>query len=180
MQTYEAETIVDIFSNVSGWFTSVFYIMRFFIDPYIAWHMTKLIIENLYSQAGRGHGGGGFHDSDGFGHKSSQHTGGRPTTGHLRSAGHHPPYKDDRYIQSSGHPGGGHDPPLISKERLKVAGQLLKEKFDISKHMIHLYQIDKMQKVILHKLNIPIESMSTIQANFAQSFIEEVDEKFKY
>ena len=61
-----------------------------------------------------------------------------------------------------------------------MAGQLLKEKFDISKHMIHLYQIDKMQKVILHKLNIPIESMSTIQANFAQSFIEEVDEKFKY
>ena len=48
VQTYEAETIVDIFSNVSGWFTSVFYIMRFFIDPYIAWHMTKLIIENLY------------------------------------------------------------------------------------------------------------------------------------
>jgi hypothetical protein len=48
VQTYEAETIVDILTGVLGWTTSVFYIMRFFIDPYIAWHMTKLIIENLY------------------------------------------------------------------------------------------------------------------------------------
>jgi len=143
VQTYEAETIVDIFSRVSGYFTSVFYIMRFFIDPYIAWHMTKLIIENLYSQAsyhGSGHHGP-YGGDDNFGRKTSHHNGSSYSkNGSHERAGHHPPYRDDPYK----HSGGGHDPPIaLSKERLKVAGQLLKEKFDISKHMIHLYQMAK-------------------------------------
>ena len=134
---------MDIFSRATGYFTSVFYIMRFFIDPYIAWHMTKLIIENLYSQAsyhGSGHHGP-YGGDDHFGRKTSHHNGGsysRKGTNHR--PGHHPPYKDQSYK----HSGGGHDPPIqLSKERLKVAGQLLKEKFDISKHMIHLYQMAK-------------------------------------
>ena len=143
VQTYEAETIVDIFSRATGYFTSVFYIMRFFIDPYIAWHMTKLIIENLYSQASY-HGSahhGPYGGDDDFGRKTSHQNGVHHSTvkGHQVS-GHHPPYKDDSYK----HNGGGHDPPIsLSKQRLKVAGQLLKEKFDISKHMIHLYQMAK-------------------------------------
>ena len=143
LHTWEAETIVDIFSRVSGYFTSVFYIMRFFIDPYIAWHMTKLIIENLYAQGayhGSGHHGG-YGGDDHFGRKTSHHGSGHHSKdlGH-HGTGHHPPYKDHGFK----HSGGGHDPPIaLSKERLKVAGQLLKEKFDISKHMIHLYQMAK-------------------------------------
>jgi len=142
VQTYEAETIVDIFSRVSGYFTSVFYIMRFFIDPYIAWHMTKLIIENLYSQASY-HGSahhGPYGGDDDFGRKTSHHNVHNSTIKGHQVSGHHPPYKDHSYK----HNGGGHDPPIsLSKQRLKVAGQLLKEKFDISKHMIHLYQMAK-------------------------------------
>ena len=141
--TYEAETVVDILTGVLGWTTSVFYIMRFFIDPYIAWHMTKLIIENLYSQAsyhGSGHHGP-YGGDENFGRKTTHQNGGLHSNGGTKHRpSHHPPYKDNSYK----HSGGGHDPPIqLSKERLKVAGQLLKEKFDISKHMIHLYQMAK-------------------------------------
>jgi hypothetical protein len=59
-----------------------------------------------------------------------------------------------------------------------VAGQLLKEKFDISKHMIHLYQMAKQQRRILEKLNMPIEAMSSVRQQFADNFLNEVEEKW--
>ena len=61
-----------------------------------------------------------------------------------------------------------------------MAGQLLKEKFDISKHMIHLYQMAKQQRRILEKLNMPIEAMSSVRKCFADNFLNEVEEAMRH
>ena len=57
---------MDIFSKVAGYFTSIFYLMRFFIDPYLTYRMTKLIIENIYKMAQSPEGSsskGSFHSN---------------------------------------------------------------------------------------------------------------------
>ena len=66
---------------------------------------------------------------------------------------------------------------LISKEKLKLAGQILKEKFDMQKNMIHLYEIGNNQRRILSKLNMPIEKVTC--KRFAEAFIFEVEDKAK-
>ena len=108
--TYEVENVVDIFSSVAGYLSVLYTVMSIVISSHVKEHMTKIILETIYTNAGkpRGpeyHGPHEFEDGQGvprgYG-KGSQAHHGRP--------GKHPPPKDARYIHSrriTGHQGNG-------------------------------------------------------------------------
>ena len=155
--TYEVENVVDIFSKMTGYFAVVYTAMRLIIDSHVKNHMTKIILETIYTKAGQPlgpehHGPHDFHHENGYG-KGSQAHHGRP--------GRHPPRKDSRYIRKGSfqqHGNGEGALFSISKERLKIATQMLEEKFDMSEHMVHLYKIAHTQKRILEKLSMDLSS----------------------
>ena len=64
--SFEVETVFYIFSRWTGYLNAIYVIMRFFIDPYIAWHMTRLIIEGLYQESAYLPGYGYGHDTEGL------------------------------------------------------------------------------------------------------------------
>ena len=114
--------------------------------------MIKLIVENIYCEVDSG--------GDTEDHKPHHRQGRR----HDR-----PVVKDDSHRKKF--------VPVLSKERLKIAGQLLKEKFDIAKHMVHIYQLADTQRRILRKLDMTF--LGITKKGFAEAFISEVDEMMR-
>ena len=83
------ENVVDIFSSVAGYLSVVYTVMSLLINSHVRNHMTKIILETIYTKAGQPRGPeyhGSHHEFDkghGYG-KGSQAHHGRP--------GRHPPH----------------------------------------------------------------------------------------
>jgi len=52
--TYEIETVIDIFSRVAGYFSTLYYLLSFFIEPVKQHFQTRIMVKELYSQAETG------------------------------------------------------------------------------------------------------------------------------
>ena len=46
--TYKVETVVDIFSKVSGLFYTVMNVQKFFLSSFLTYYATKYLVDDLY------------------------------------------------------------------------------------------------------------------------------------